>query len=90
MRPSRGQVQRLTAVRMAVRQPELIVVDDASSALDMQKERTLWRRLRESPTGLRTILAVSHRRPVLRQADQIVALEDEQGRSSAVGHSPRC
>jgi ATP-binding cassette subfamily B protein len=68
---SGGQVQRAAAARMFVVDPELLVVDDLSSALDVETEQVLWSRLEG-----RTVLAVSHRRPVLRRADQIVVLKD--------------
>jgi ATP-binding cassette subfamily B protein len=51
-----------------------MVIDDVSSALDLQTERDLWHRLRERPDA--TCLAVSHRRAALMQADQIVVLKD--------------
>jgi ATP-binding cassette subfamily B protein len=57
---------------MFVRQPELLVFDDLSSALDVETERRLWQRL--SPS--KTCLVVSHRRTVLRQADDILLLKD--------------
>ncbi len=75
VRLSGGQVQRTAAARALVRAPELLVVDDLSSALDVETEATLWARLKDAPASL-TILAVSHRRAVLRRADQIVLLRD--------------
>ncbi|MCU0493575.1 MAG: ABC transporter ATP-binding protein/permease, partial [Chloroflexaceae bacterium] len=45
VRLSGGQMQRTAAARMFVRQPELLVFDDLSSALDVETERTLWERL---------------------------------------------
>jgi ATP-binding cassette subfamily B protein len=42
---SGGQRQRAAAARMYVREPELLVFDDLSSALDVETERTLWERL---------------------------------------------
>ena len=47
VRLSGGQVQRTAAVRMFVRDPELLVFDDLSSALDVTTEETLWERLFE-------------------------------------------
>ena len=75
VRLSGGQVQRAAAARAFVRRAELLVVDDLSSALDVETERVLWERLLE--IGSRpTILAVSHRRPALRRADRVVVLKD--------------
>jgi ATP-binding cassette subfamily B protein len=71
---SGGQVQRTGAARMLVRDAELMVVDDLSSALDVETERRLW----ESIFAARgaTWLVVSHRRAALRRADRIVVLKD--------------
>ena len=71
---SGGQVQRAAAARMFAREPELLVVDDLSSALDVDTELRLWQRLFERPGA--TVLCVSHRRPALRRADHIVVLKD--------------
>ena len=78
---SGGQRQRAAAARMFVRNPELLVFDDLSSALDVETERTLWERTFERKD--RTYLVVSHRRPALRRADRILLLQD--GRITASG-----
>jgi len=71
---SGGQAQRTAAARMFVRDAELYVFDDLSSALDVETEHLLWERLFNA--GERTCLVVSHRRAVLQRADHIVVLKD--------------
>ncbi|MCG8352213.1 MAG: ABC transporter ATP-binding protein/permease [Chloroflexales bacterium] len=92
IRLSGGQRQRAAAARMLIRRSNLLIVDDLSSALDVETERVLWERLRlgsgvgDRGTGIGktealtshlhplTVLAVSHRREVLRRADRIIVL----------------
>ena len=71
---SGGQRQRTAAARMFVRDPELLVFDDLSSALDVETEQTLWERVFEQRHA--TCLVVSHRKIALRRADQIIVLKD--------------
>jgi len=75
---SGGQVQRAAAARMFVRNAELLVFDDLSSALDVDTEKMMWERLFRQPNGTRapTCLVVSHRRSALQRADQIIVLKD--------------
>jgi ATP-binding cassette subfamily B protein len=76
VRLSGGQVQRSAAARMLVRGAELLVFDDLSSALDVETEGLLWQRLVDEAGEERpTCLVVSHRRPALRRADQILVLD---------------
>ncbi len=72
---SGGQMQRTAAARMFIREPELLVFDDLSSALDVETERQLWERIFELGKD-KTCLVVSHRRPLLRRADHIIVLKD--------------
>jgi len=71
---SGGQMQRAAAARMFIREPELLVFDDLSSALDVDTERLLWERIFARPDL--TCLVVSHRRPLLRRADHVIVLKD--------------
>jgi ATP-binding cassette subfamily B protein len=72
---SGGQVQRTAAARMFVREPELLVLDDLSSALDAETETELWRRLFARGREV-TCIVVSHRPTVLRRADQVLVMDD--------------
>jgi ATP-binding cassette, subfamily B, bacterial len=73
LRLSGGQIQRAGAARALVRSPQLLVVDDLSSALDVETEARLWERVGDG--GFATALLVSHRAQVLERADRIVVLE---------------
>lgn len=72
---SGGQMQRAAAARMLVRDAELYVFDDVSSALDVETEQRLWERLFES-RGNAACLVVSHRRAALTHADHIIVMKD--------------
>lgn len=80
LRLSGGQLQRTAIARMLARRPELLVLDDVSSALDPTTEQLLWSRLLDSPV---TVLAVSHRPALLRAAAHVIVLGD--GRVEATG-----
>ncbi|WP_433607172.1 ABC transporter ATP-binding protein [Dactylosporangium sp. CA-139114] len=85
-RLSGGQVQRATAARALVRSPDLLVLDDLSSALDVETEQLLWQRLAVAArdgTGPGTLLVVSHRRAALQRADHVIVLDS--GRVVAEG-----
>jgi len=82
VRLSGGQVQRSAAARMLTRTPQLLVLDDVSSALDIETEQTLWRRLFESRSDV-AALVVSHRHAALARADRVIVMD--LGRVVAVG-----
>ena len=73
LRLSGGQIQRAGAARALVRRPELLVIDDLSSALDVETEARLWERVADG--GFETALLVSHRAQVLDRADRVVVLD---------------
>jgi ATP-binding cassette, subfamily B, bacterial len=71
---SGGQIQRAAAARMFVRDAELLVFDDLSSALDAETEAELWARLFARSDDA-TCLVVSHRPAALRRADHILLMD---------------
>jgi ATP-binding cassette subfamily B protein len=79
VRLSGGQMQRTAAARMFVRQPDLLVFDDLSSALDVETEGKLWERLLQTQGAgalNATYLVVSHRPAALARADQVITLNE--------------
>lgn len=81
---SGGQIQRLSIARALVRAPRVLLLDDASSALDYATEGKLRAALKElrMTTGM-TVVMVSQRVASLRGAEQILVLED--GRQAGLG-----
>ncbi len=79
---SGGQRQRLTIARALVKQPEILIMDDSSSALDYATDAALRSAIRE---GLKetTVFIVSQRAASILQADRILVLDD--GELSGVG-----
>lgn len=72
---SGGQKQRLTIARALVRKPEILILDDASSALDYATDAALRKSLSEQKKeGL--VFLVSQRVSAVRYADQILVLEE--------------
>jgi ATP-binding cassette subfamily B protein len=79
---SGGQKQRTALARAVVREPRILVLDDALSAVDSHTEREIQERLREFMRG-RTTLVITHRISAVADADLILVLEEgriaEQG-----------
>ena len=72
---SGGQRQRLTIARALVKQPEILILDDSSSALDFATEAALRSALKET-TADSTVFIVSQRAASIMHADRIIVLDD--------------
>jgi len=79
---SGGQKQRLTIARAAIARPEILILDDSSSALDFATDAALRRAIRESSEGA-TVLLVSQRVSTIQHADKILVFDE--GRLAGVG-----
>ena len=79
---SGGQRQRVALARALITDPRVLVLDDATSAIDPRLEAEIHVALREIMRG-RTTLVIAHRRSTLNLADRIVVLDN--GRVADVG-----
>lgn len=77
---SGGQKQRLTIARALIAQPQILILDDSASALDLATDAALRRAIRALPM---TVIIVSQRISAVRNADQIIVLDD--GRQAGYG-----
>jgi len=71
---SGGQKQRLGLARALAGTPQLLILDDCTSALDSHTEAALWERLHAVLPGL-TAVFITHRPDTLRHADRIYVLD---------------
>jgi ATP-binding cassette, subfamily B, multidrug efflux pump len=72
---SGGQKQRTSIARAILRQPRILILDDALSSVDTETEERILRRLREVLRD-RTAILISHRVSTVKNADQIVVMRD--------------
>jgi len=72
---SGGQRQRLTIARALVRKPEILILDDSASALDLATDAALRRAIGQIPYHP-TVFIVSQRTSSIQHADQILVLDD--------------
>ena len=77
VRLSGGQRQRITIARALVRDPDILVLDEATASLDTASEKAVQEALDNLRRG-RTTLVVAHRLSTIRQADQILVIEAGQ------------
>jgi ATP-binding cassette, subfamily B, multidrug efflux pump len=72
---SGGQKQRLTIARALISKPEILILDDSSSALDFATDAALRKALKEKTKDM-TVLIVSQRASSIKNADKIVVLDN--------------
>jgi ATP-binding cassette subfamily C protein len=71
---SGGQRQRIVIARAILKRPRLLILDEATAALDPKSEAAIWDAIKEL-RGKTTVLAISHQPALLEVADRIYALE---------------
>jgi ATP-binding cassette subfamily B protein len=86
-RLSGGERQRLTIARLLLAQPRVVILDEATAALDSTNEAAVQAALTEALAG-RTAVVIAHRLSTIRAADQILVIESgrivEQGTHTAL------
>ncbi|MGP9538601.1 ABC transporter ATP-binding protein [Brachybacterium sp. AOP43-C2-M15] len=74
---SGGERQRMTIARVLLAQPQVVILDEATSNLDSSSEAAVQEALTEALAG-RTAVVIAHRLSTIRAADQILVVEDGQ------------
>lgn len=87
VRLSGGQQQRITLARALIRDPDVLILDEATNSLDSRSERVVQDALELMRHG-RTVVIVAHRFSTIEQADHVVVLDEgrvvQQGRRAAL------
>lgn len=82
VRLSQGQRQRIALARSLLRKPDVLILDEATNALDRPTERAL-RAAIEDGRSARAVIVIAHRRETIENADQVIVLD--QGRVVQTG-----
>ncbi|WP_203901127.1 ABC transporter ATP-binding protein [Virgisporangium aliadipatigenens] len=72
---SGGEKQRIAIARLLLKAPSVVILDEATAHLDSESEAAVQRALAEALTG-RTALVIAHRLSTVREADQILVLDE--------------
>jgi bacteriocin ABC transporter, metallopeptidase/ATP-binding subunit len=80
---SQGQKQRILIARAVYKNPDYILLDEATNSLDANNERMIVEQLNEFYKG-KTVVVVAHRLSTVKNADQIVVLD--KGKVAEIGN----
>lgn len=73
---SGGQRQRLSLARLFLRQPQIIILDEVTSSLDIVNERAVLKNIK-SAYPLAIVINISHRRSTFDYSDEIIVLDQD-------------
>ena len=90
-RLSQGQRQRIALARALLRDPDVLILDEATNALDLITERAI-RRILEQKSRPRVIIVIAHRRETIDFADRVLVLRSgrliQEGRPAELAAQP--
>jgi ABC-type bacteriocin/lantibiotic exporter with double-glycine peptidase domain len=83
---SEGQKQRISIARALVRDPDILILDEPTAALDSETERSILKELSKL-TKTKTLFVASHRPSILKDATRVLLLNEEQVLESGTHNS---
>ena len=86
IRLSMGEKQRITIARVLLKNPRVVILDEATSSVDTATERKIQEAL-DNVMSNRTVLVIAHRLSTVRKANQIVVLKKGQVSEKGTHHS---